>query len=154
MSVKYKNVKNFPDYYVGSDGSVVSTKNGSEKQLKTSKSSHGYASVTLRHGNERQYWQVHRLVATMFIPNKKNLEIVNHKDGNKLNNNVANLEWVTRKGNAKHYETELAPKQRKARQAKKDNDMKARLSIVNYAHTACTSNPELFYSIYKTAMGV
>jgi hypothetical protein len=37
----------------------------------------------------------HRLVAEAFIPNPNNLEIINHKDGNKLNNNIDNLEWVS-----------------------------------------------------------
>lgn len=45
---------------------------------------------------------VHRIVAMVFIPNQNNLEQVNHIDGNKLNNNVNNLEWCTRSENLRH----------------------------------------------------
>ena len=44
----------------------------------------------------------HRIVATTFIPNYKNLEQINHIDGNKLNNNVDNLEWCSRSENLTH----------------------------------------------------
>ena len=44
----------------------------------------------------------HRLVAENFIPNPNHLPIVNHKDGNKLNNNINNLEWASYSDNIKH----------------------------------------------------
>ncbi len=147
--IKTKKVPGFENYSVSSDGRVFSQRG----ELKPSTST-GYASVKFSNGAEKQNFQVHRLVAMLFISNRKNLEIVNHIDGDKLNNDVTNLEWVDRKGNARHYETELAPKQRAARQAKKDNEMKSKISIINFSHSACTSNPELFHSIYKTVMGV
>ena len=146
---KIKKVPGFENYTVSRDGRVFSLRG----ELKPSTST-GYANVKLSNGPVKQNFQVHRLVATLFKSNRKNLEIVNHIDGDKLNNDVSNLEWVDRKGNARHYEKELAPLQRAKRKAKRDNDMKARLSIVNFSHSACTSNPELFHSIYKTVMEV
>lgn len=56
------------------------------------------------YSSPRQYKSiaVHRLVASVFIPNPDNLPEVNHKDGNKLNNSVENLEWITRAENCRH----------------------------------------------------
>jgi HNH endonuclease/NUMOD4 motif len=65
--------------------------------------SHGYYQITLRSGLEKsRHFQVHRLVAMAFIPNPKKLPFVNHKDGNKKNNRVENLEWVTQSENTIH----------------------------------------------------
>lgn len=62
--------------------------------------------------------RLHRLLAEYFIPNPQNLPCVNHKDGNKLNNALENLEWISYSNNAKHaYSTGLKipalPKNRK-----------------------------------------
>jgi hypothetical protein len=71
-----------------------------EKLLKPS--SKRYAGVTLSNQKIKIYLNIHRLVAMAFIPNPNNLPQVNHKDGNKLNNIVNNLEWVTPSQNVKH----------------------------------------------------
>ena len=61
-----------------------------------------YYAITLYKNNKQKTFSVHRLVAIHFIPNSENKPQVNHKDGNKLNNNVDNLEWCTRKENVQH----------------------------------------------------
>lgn len=62
----------------------------------------GYHSVCLCKDNVKKYYRVHRLVAQAFIPNLDNKPEVNHKDGNRSNNRVDNLEWVTRSENETH----------------------------------------------------
>lgn len=146
-----KKVPGFPDYEVSSSGEIFSNKRGTRIEMQPSTST-GYKKVMLVHNGKTGNFQIHRLVAQLFIRNPKKLEIVNHIDGDKLNNDISNLEWVSRRGNGKHYSETLAPKYAAARRAKKEDDMKMRLSIMSHAHSACTSNPELFYSIYQTVM--
>ena len=59
----------------------------------------GYLQVTLHKNNIAKTYRVHRLVALNFINNPNNFEFVNHKDENKQNNNINNLEWCSRKYN-------------------------------------------------------
>ena len=150
--VKIKKIAGWPEYSVSSDGRVFSNKFGVEREMTQTKGTTGYYNVGFSNGEEKKTFSVHRLVAITFLKNNKNLEIVNHLDGNKLNNDVSNLEWTTRGGNGKHYGEKLSKGQADERKAKKENDMKARLSIIDHAHTACTANPQLFHSIYKTVM--
>lgn len=62
----------------------------------------GYRRIHVSHNGTHYKFLVHRLIAETFIPNPDNLPCVNHKDGNKLNNNVNNLEWVTYSENNIH----------------------------------------------------
>ena len=61
----------------------------------------GYYTVNLRNKNGRKSYQVHRLVAQSFIDNQDNKPFVNHKDFNRKNNIVSNLEWCTQKENVR-----------------------------------------------------
>ena len=84
------------DYLAHYRGYVRSLITG--KLLKAGKSKAGYLTVSLRGSTKT----IHRLVAETFIPNPLNLPCVNHKDGNKLNNHVSNLEWVSYGENNSH----------------------------------------------------
>lgn len=71
--------------------------------LKGSTTNNGYRRVTLTDSNKRVIYQLlHRLLAIHFIPNPNNLPHINHKDGNKLNNSLDNLEWCTNRDNVIH----------------------------------------------------
>lgn len=90
----FKRLKKYPDYGISKDGQVFSFKRNII--LKPVDNGRGYLQVQLK----RPKWEkVHRLVAEMFIPNPFGLLEVNHKDENKYNNNVNNLEWCDRKYN-------------------------------------------------------
>jgi len=69
----------------------------------------GYYMITISKNNKSKPYRVHRLLANSFIENSENLKEVNHIDGNKLNNELINLEWVSHFGNMQHaFSTGLA----------------------------------------------
>ena len=72
--------------------------------LTQSDDTNGYMKVSLTKHDQKRTFKVHRLVAIHFLDNPNNLPCVNHKDENKLNNNVDNLEWCTKAYN-NSYET-------------------------------------------------
>lgn len=110
---QWRTIGGFPEYEVSSYGNVRSkdrivTRNGRPSRIKGVKLkqfySRGYMRVALYNGNRssRKQFLVHRLVAGAFIPNPLNKEYINHKDENKLNNMVDNLEWCTAKYNSNY----------------------------------------------------
>ena len=113
MKEIWKDIKGYESLYrVSNLGRVKSlerkrkTKNNNmaivkERILKHKIDKYGYCSVSLSKEGKLYYYTVHRLVAQAFIPNPNNLPQVNHKDENKLNNCVDNLEWCTNKYNSR-----------------------------------------------------
>ncbi len=73
-----------------------------EKILKPSLHKNGYYSVQLCKNGGRKRITIHKLVATVFIPNPNNYPQINHKDENKTNNSVENLEWCDSKYNSNY----------------------------------------------------
>lgn len=84
------------DYEITRDGQVINKTNG--HILKPQPNGKGYLRVSI----SKKLLFVHRLVAEKYIPNPENLPQVNHIDGNKLNNCVENLEWVSNQENRNH----------------------------------------------------
>ena len=92
--------KYYLGYRVYSNGKVFSIK--TKKFLKQSYCKSGYPKYGLSINGKHITKYCHRLIAELFLENKENKKEVNHIDGNKLNNCITNLEWVTRGENIKH----------------------------------------------------
>lgn len=90
----------YEDYYVSKCGQVFSFKRN--KILKPKIDKDGYCEYTLRIDKNPKYLRGHRIVAETFLENPKNKPTVNHKDGNRQNNNLSNLEWATYSENNQH----------------------------------------------------
>lgn len=116
-----KYIKNYENYVIYDNGDVINEQAG--RYLKGKVKLNGYKVYTLSKNNIKQDFYAHRLVADYFIPNPNNLPVVNHKDGNKLNNDVSNLEWVSYSQNTEHaYQNNLIKKEHKTIYYEKDLD--------------------------------
>lgn len=91
-------IEGMEDYQVSSKGRVRSIKNGQRKIL-GQRLRHGYLAFHWSDKGKNKRALVHRLVALAFIPNPHNYPQVNHKDFNRQNNCVENLNWCTQKQN-------------------------------------------------------
>lgn len=101
MKEEWKDIVGFEGLYkVSNYGAIYSCY--TNKELVPIKTSKGYYKVGLYKDNKKIQKRIHRLVAETFIKNDKNFLEVNHKDGNKTNNNVNNLEWCTGEYNIEH----------------------------------------------------
>lgn len=108
MIETWKDIKGFEGVYqISSLGNLKSFKEDKNGRILSNKNSKGdYLSVVLEkrseHKTHKRYVRIHRLVAEAFMSNPENKTQINHIDGNKQNNNVKNLEWVTPSENIKH----------------------------------------------------
>lgn len=95
-------------YSLSEDGTVTTLATGLVRKPVRNKQT-GYLGVNFWNGKKYVTKHLHRMLAEAFIPNPDALPVVNHKDGNKLNNGLANLEWTTVKANNRHYHQGLMP---------------------------------------------
>lgn len=100
IKVRLKQLEEFPEYLISECGMIF--KKSSGDRVKEHVSSGGYPRVNLSKRGKGKTPMVHRLLAQTFIWNKDNKPCVNHKDGNKLNYKLENLEWCTHKENSIH----------------------------------------------------
>ena len=110
----FKPIKGFENMYEISNYGIIKSvdrniicKDGQIKPIKSryirpADNGSGYKFVYLWKDNKQHRYYVHRLVAETFIPNPENKPTVNHKDGNRYNNCVDNLEWATYSENIQH----------------------------------------------------
>lgn len=122
----------------GYEGKYKASIYGRIKNIKTKKilkqyvGNNGYYRIGLYNNSITKVYEVHRIIAKTFIDNIDRKEEVNHIDGNKLNNNIKNLEWVTHKENIQHaWRTKLfEPVREASRRYGKDNP--AAKKIIQY----------------------
>lgn len=105
---EFRDIKGYEGkYQVSNTGEVIALNFHNQKITKVlhqdlDRFTDGYKRVTLYLNGKRKRYSVHRLVAEVFIDNPLNKPCVNHKDSNRTNNNVENLEWCTKLENSKH----------------------------------------------------
>lgn len=102
MQEEWKNIIGFEGLYDISNKSRVRSIFRYKIILKPILCKNGYLSYNLCKNNIQKKKTIHRLIAIAFVPNPDNKPCINHIDGNKLNNNIDNLEWVTHKENIQH----------------------------------------------------
>lgn len=99
----WKDIKEYPGYQVSNLGQIKSFKQSREGRILKPKISAGYAGIDFRKDGKSYYGLVHRIVLSTFSPVEGwETLTVNHIDGNCLNNNLENLEWMTQSENTKY----------------------------------------------------
>ncbi len=146
----WKKVVGFPSYRISEDGRIFGEKLKKLRRLSLQDS--GYLRLGLARDKQRTSLYVHKLVAQAYISNPRGYPIVNHKDGNKQNNNISNLEWCTKKMNAQHaHDTGLTKSSKKVVQYDLDyNFIKVHKSMIKAADELGTVS---YYAISNACRG-
>jgi len=99
MIEEWRKIKGFEDYEISNLGRVKSLKYGKEKIMKPAKDKDRYLYVHLYQNKKTKCYRVHRLVAQAFLLNPNNYPDINHKDEDKTNNCVSNIEYCSKSYN-------------------------------------------------------
>lgn len=139
-------------YKISNYGRIKSLNYGKTQKEKIRKTqlNKGYAKVNLSKNGKVKHYLVHRLVAEAFIPNPNNLTEINHKDENKENNHVSNLEWCTHKYNMSYgTRSEKVIKKLKGRKFTEDRkrNISKAMKKVGGKKIRCKNTGEVFNSI-------
>ena len=102
MKEIWKDIPNYEGLYQASNLGRIKSIYYNNKILKLNNDSNDYLQVWLCKNKKKKIYKVHRLVALTFIPNPNYLPFINHKDENKSNNNINNLEWCDGIYNARY----------------------------------------------------
>lgn len=132
-----KQINGYNNYYIYDNGDVLNI--STNKILKGSIGENGYKYYRLSKDNNKTMFYAHRLVAEHFLENPNFLPIVNHKDGNKLNNQLSNLEWVSCSENTKHaHDNNLIKQVSKREYYKEDLENEQWKKIYDYNYSIST----------------
>ena len=94
------NIDGFTDYLIFPDGKVYSNK--THKFLSANPDNNGYLRISFKHNKKISTYRIHRLVALHYLPNPDNLPCVDHINGNKIDNTIKNLRWVSNQDNSRN----------------------------------------------------
>lgn len=129
MEEIWKDIEGYENYQVSNYGRVKSLKFGKERIKNPKKINGGYFQIGLNKNGKTKGHLIHRLVAEAFIPNPDNLPIINHKDEDKTNNHVENLEWCSYKYNSNYGSCQ----QRRADRLRDINNTKSSKTVYQYS---------------------
>lgn len=124
--MEFRTLPDFPQYKIYSNGTIWS--DYYKKFLVPEIDEKGYYRVIFYNNGNRKHFQVHRLVALLFLENPNNFPDVNHKDENKNNNDVSNLEWCN-----KQYNNDYGTRNQ-------------RISLANSKQIRCIETNQIFIS--------
>lgn len=152
--IEWRDVVGFSNYEVSNNGEVRGKRFGIVR--KPVDNGCGYYVISLWSGNTQKRKKVHRLVAEAFLERANEMLVVNHKNGNKHDNRVENLEWITQKENLRHaFETGLKPITEKQREAAKKNMKQNAKNFVRRVQSIdANGNVEEFASVKDAANSV